>query len=606
MKLNKDRLRNALNDRRQANAEIEEAMPIEGVSTETPTVETDEAEPTLAADDMAGATEESPSLPEVAKIKFTKVETQLIELLELETPLPVLQKMSDQLGYEDNVETLHQRYLASLQGEEEEEVDPVKAQLLELLEMGTPLPVLQKMADQLGYDGRVEELSATEPAPEVAASAPPKPTATDIASPTTQSDSRQLDDLLQEGSAFMDQEKYQQAEAVFKEATKLESHKSNVWFFLGAAFQEQEKYEEAETAYLESISKQAVLSPDDTGALSFAGLASVHEQLGNYRKAEAGYRKAIRKDPTNGDLQIDLGDCLRFQDKYQQAETAYKNGIEIGFTYSEAYVHERYGMLLYISDQSEAAEKMCRQALDEDSDAAGAHNILGLILREREAYDQAIEHFQQAIGLDDSSEIYYRNLGKSYYDQNQYAPAVEAFQMAIELESTDGDVFVDLADCYYWQEESDYKKAEETYKQAINVGFDYSAAYVNRQLSNVLRRQDKYTQAIGYAKKAIKADETDAEAYYSLGLAYYMQDGKEEEAIEPFQKAIELDPESSYNHYWLGETYRSLGVNETATEYYEKALDLDPDNESAQEGLEAIRESEKGGLVGNIIKGIFG
>ena len=606
MKLNKDRLRNALNDRRQANAEIEEAMPIEGVSTETPTVETDEAEPTLAADDMAGATEESPSLPEVAKIKFTKVETQLIELLELETPLPVLQKMSDQLGYEDNVETLHQRYLASLQGEEEEEVDPVKAQLLELLEMGTPLPVLQKMADQLGYDGRVEELSATEPAPEVAASAPPKPTATDIASPTTQSDSRQLDDLLQEGSAFMDQEKYQQAEAVFKEATKLESHKSNVWFFLGAAFQEQEKYEEAETAYLESISKQAVLSPDDTGALSFAGLASVHEQLGNYRKAEAGYRKAIRKDPTNGDLQIDLGDCLRFQDKYQQAETTYKNGIEIGFTYSEAYVHERYGMLLYISDQSEAAEKMCRQALDEDSDAAGAHNILGLILREREAYDQAIEHFQQAIGLDDSSEIYYRNLGKSYYDQNQYAPAVEAFQMAIELESTDGDVFVDLADCYYWQEESDYKKAEETYKQAINVGFDYSAAYVNRQLSNVLRRQDKYTQAIGYAKKAIKADETDAEAYYSLGLAYYMQDGKEEEAIEPFQKAIELDPESSYNHYWLGETYRSLGVNETATEYYEKALDLDPDNESAQEGLEAIRESEKGGLVGNIIKGIFG
>ena len=404
----------------------------------------------------------------------------------------------------------------------------------------------------------------------------------------------------------MDQEKYQQAEAVFKEATKLESHKSNVWFFLGAAFQEQEKYEEAETAYLESISKQAVLSPDDTGALSFAGLASVHEQLGNYRKAEAGYRKAIRKDPTNGDLQIDLGDCLRFQDKYQQAETAYKNGIEIGFTYSEAYVHERYGMLLYISDQSEAAEKMCRQALDEDSDAAGAHNILGLILREREAYDQAIEHFQQAIGLDDSSEIYYRNLGKSYYDQNQYAPAVEAFQMAIELESTDGDVFVDLADCYYWQEESDYKKAEETYKQAINVGFDYSAAYVNRQLSNVLRRQDKYTQAIGYAKKAIKADETDAEAYYSLGLAYYMQDGKEEEAIEPFQKAIELDPESSYNHYSLGETYRCLGVNETATEYYEKALDLDPDNESAQEGLEAIRESEKGGLVGNIIKGIFG
>ena len=606
MKLNKDRLRNALNDRRQANAEIEEAMPIEGVSTETPTVETDEAEPTLAADDMAGATEESPSLPEVAKIKFTKVETQLIELLELETPLPVLQKMSDQLGYEDNVETLHQRYLASLQGEEEEEVDPVKAQLLELLEMGTPLPVLQKMADQLGYDGRVEELSATEPAPEVAASAPPKPTATDIASPTTQSDSRQLDYLLQEGSAFMDQEKYQQAEAVFKEATKLESHKSNVWFFLGAAFQEQEKYEEAETAYLESISKQAVLSPDDTGALSFAGLASVHEQLGNYRKAEAGYRKAIRKDPTNGDLQIDLGDCLRFQDKYQQAETAYKNGIEIGFTYSEAYVHERYGMLLYISDQSEAAEKMCRQALDEDSDAAGAHNILGLILREREAYDQAIEHFQQAIGLDDSSEIYYRNLGKSYYDQNQYAPAVEAFQMAIELESTDGDVFVDLADCYYWQEESDYKKAEETYKQAINVGFDYSAAYVNRQLSNVLRRQDKYTQAIGYAKKAIKADETDAEAYYSLGLAYYMQDGKEEEAIEPFQKAIELDPESSYNHYWLGETYRCLGVNETATEYYEKALDLDPDNESAQDGLEAIRESEKGGLVGNIIKGIFG
>ena len=73
--------------------------------------------------------------------------------------------------------------------------------------------------------------------------------------------------------------------------------------------------------------------------------------------------------------------------------------------------------------------------------------------------------------------------------------------MDIELKSTDGDIVVDLADCYYWQEESAYKKAEEAYKQAINVGFDHSIDYVNRQLSNVLRLQDKLAQSVRYANR---------------------------------------------------------------------------------------------------------
>ena len=196
--------------------------------------------------------------------------------------------------------------------------------------------------------------------------------------------------------------------------------------------------------------------------------------------------------------------------------------------------------------------------------------------------------------------------GKNLLRSEPICASHRAFQTVIGLEPTDGDHFVDLADCYYFQDEPDYTKAEKAYKQAVEVGCYYSKAYVYSRLSDVLRAQEKYQLAVRQANKAIEADDSFAPAYFSLGLASYFQDNKESEAIEVLEKAVELNPESSRYCYWLGEVYRYVGENELAEIYFETALELDPENESALEGLASVRKSKDEGVVGSIIKGIFG
>nr|2AVP_A Chain A, synthetic consensus TPR protein [Methanothrix harundinacea 6Ac] len=66
-----------------------------------------------------------------------------------------------------------------------------------------------------------------------------------------------------------------------------------------------------------------------------------------------------------------------------------------------------------------------------------------------------------------------------------------------------------------------------------------------------------------------------AEAWYNLGNAYYKQ-GDYDEAIEYYQKALELDPRSAEAWYNLGNAYYKQGDYDEAIEYYQKALELDP------------------------------
>jgi len=66
-----------------------------------------------------------------------------------------------------------------------------------------------------------------------------------------------------------------------------------------------------------------------------------------------------------------------------------------------------------------------------------------------------------------------------------------------------------------------------------------------------------------------------ASEHVALGMEYYEQ-GKYDEAIAEFQRAIELDPDSSESHRNLGAAYLEQGKLDEAVASYEKAIELDP------------------------------
>jgi len=70
-----------------------------------------------------------------------------------------------------------------------------------------------------------------------------------------------------------------------------------------------------------------------------------------------------------------------------------------------------------------------------------------------------------------------------------------------------------------------------------------------------------------------------AELNAQLGLRY-MQQGKNDLALEKLNKARQYNDESVEAHHYLAELYRRLDEREKADEHYEIALDLEPENSS--------------------------
>lgn len=77
-------------------------------------------------------------------------------------------------------------------------------------------------------------------------------------------------------------------------------------------------------------------------------------------------------------------------------------------------------------------------------------------------------------------------------------------------------------------------------------------------LGNILQDQGKIDEAIFMYNRAIQVDDKYYKAYYNLGNIY-LQDGRPNMAIEQYKKVIKLKPEYPYAHYNLGCAYIKLG-----------------------------------------------
>lgn len=99
-------------------------------------------------------------------------------------------------------------------------------------------------------------------------------------------------------------------------------------------------------------------------------------------------------------------------------------------------------------------------------------------------------------------------------------------------------------------------------------------------LGNILQDQGKVDEAIFMYNKAIEADDNFYKAHYNLGNIY-LNDGRPNMAIEEYKKVIKIKPEYAYAHYNLGCAYIKLGKYSkakfellTATDYKNNVADF--------------------------------
>ena len=103
-------------------------------------------------------------------------------------------------------------------------------------------------------------------------------------------------------------------------------------------------------------------------------------------------------------------------------------------------------------------------------------------------------------------------------------------------------------------------------------------------MGNALWDQGKLDEAVACYRRALELNPGYAEAHSNLGNALKDQ-GKLDEAIACWQRALELKPDYAEAHYNLGIALKDQGKPDEAVACYRRALELKPDYAVAHDNL---------------------
>lgn len=100
-----------------------------------------------------------------------------------------------------------------------------------------------------------------------------------------------------------------------------------------------------------------------------------------------------------------------------------------------------------------------------------------------------------------------------------------------------------------------------------------------------LYNEARYEEAAGYLTRACEEDDEFGKAFFQLGLTY-QELGEDQRAVDVYEKAVVLMPDSFWAHNNLGLACIRTGKYERAIEVLETALTLEPEGRDTQAGKE--------------------
>ena len=195
--------------------------------------------------------------------------------------------------------------------------------------------------------------------------------------------------------------------------------------------------------------------------------------------------------------------------------------------------------------------------------------------RKAEAIKKSIEYFDQAIVKDPTFALAYAGLADCYVvPGNRLAPqeampkAKAAAMRALELDETLAEAHASLARvlaAYDWN----WKSAEQEYKRAIELNPRYAIAH--QWYGGLLEVTGRSNEAVAERKRARELEPLSLIINFELGLAfYYARDY--DQAIEQFQKTLELDQDFAPPQMFLPTAYEQKGMYTEAIAGFKNAI----------------------------------
>jgi tetratricopeptide (TPR) repeat protein len=289
---------------------------------------------------------------------------------------------------------------------------------------------------------------------------------------------------------------------------------------------------------------------------------------GNLSSAIEYYRKAINLDPRMADAYLNLGAALIAQNSYSQAIEALTKATELNPTSSKAQEllaeankadkSGKYEEALKFHQEGKVREaiSLYEEALEANPDNPEILINMGAAYQTDQQYDKALQKYEEALALDPNSPIIYYYMGTTYHAQGNNNLAVQNYEKAIEKEPDN-----------------------QQYQEALK---NLQESEVDDLLSKALDAYNTkaFDKATEYLNQALKLDESNAQAYYYMGIV--MEARKDSNAaIRSYQRATQLDPDMDTAYYALGIALDKANDKTGAKAAFQKYVQLSGNKDDA-------------------------
>jgi tetratricopeptide (TPR) repeat protein len=201
----------------------------------------------------------------------------------------------------------------------------------------------------------------------------------------------------------------------------------------------------------------------------------------------------------------------------------------------------------------------------------------------QEGNEGAAELLARAVEVDPTFGLAHYHLGSAHMAlQNRWKAAAQ-FRAATQVDQSLPEPYKALGDIFMSSPRRLYDQAIEAYTRAITLRPTYAEAHVG--LGDAKAAKNEHEAAIGHYQKALAIDPLNARVHFSLAKIYYNEKGLYFEAVNAYQKAIDLDPYFVEARMGLGETYEEKGLYKDAIAEYKKVIEVDARHAAAHYNL---------------------
>jgi len=284
---------------------------------------------------------------------------------------------------------------------------------------------------------------------------------------------------------------------------------------------------------------------------------------------------------------LQFGDRYRNSDNIPLALKNYQRALAINPEFAPA--HERIGTIHQQQGNAMEAIASFSQAVHFDPTSLGAQLGLGNVYQQMGWAELAITHFQKALEFHPDRFLaeYHCKLGDSLNERGKITEALASYERAIATNPDYADGYRAIALVYLRQNDPEsvqtiYERADARNSELLQSK-DYNALGVAWMFKfNALSADGKYSvndcvdNAIDCFQKAIQLDSAYADAHCNLGSAFIHKD-QIKDAIIAYKEALDIDPNFSQPYFNLGILLNNIGKIDEAIACFQSAIEIVPD-----------------------------